>query len=74
MALVYSAAEICQWMKTFFLVRFEPPAAGTEPIVNFLFSFTPEIVMERCPNLGLVVDLTNTNRYYNGQVSSSSFL
>ncbi|KDR23270.1 RNA/RNP complex-1-interacting phosphatase isoform X2 [Zootermopsis nevadensis] len=29
------------------------------------------MVMERCPNLGLVVDLTNTNRYYNGQIFRS---
>ncbi|KAJ4435790.1 hypothetical protein ANN_18409 [Periplaneta americana] len=29
--------------------------------------FTPEMLMEQCPKLGLVVDLTNTNRYYNGQ-------
>ncbi|PSN50674.1 Tyrosine-protein phosphatase [Blattella germanica] len=34
----------------------------------FLYSFTPEMLMNQCPKLGLVVDLTNTTRYYNGQV------
>ncbi|XP_069677860.1 uncharacterized protein [Periplaneta americana] len=29
------------------------------------------MLMEQCPKLGLVVDLTNTNRYYNGQVFMS---
>ena len=30
--------------------------------------FTPEMLMEQVPNAGLVVDLTATNRYYNGAV------
>ncbi|XP_023726429.1 RNA/RNP complex-1-interacting phosphatase isoform X5 [Cryptotermes secundus] len=33
--------------------------------------FTPEMLMEQCPKLGLVVDLTNTSRYYNGEVFKS---
>lgn len=33
--------------------------------------FTPEMLMEQCPKLGLVVDLTNTRRYYNGEVFMS---
>lgn len=33
--------------------------------------FTPEMLMEQCPKLGLVVDLTNTNRYYDAGVFKS---
>lgn len=29
--------------------------------------FTPQVLMESVPNLGLVIDLTNTDRYYNGK-------
>lgn len=28
-------------------------------------------VVKQVPNLGLVIDLTNTNKYYNGEVSRS---
>lgn len=28
-------------------------------------------VLEKVPNLGLVIDLTNTNKYYDGQVSDT---
>jgi hypothetical protein len=45
-----------------------------EPTADFVFSFTPEMLMEQCPDLGLVVDLTNTSRYYNGQVSCLSLV
>ncbi|XP_030375410.1 RNA/RNP complex-1-interacting phosphatase homolog [Scaptodrosophila lebanonensis] len=27
----------------------------------------PEMLVKRVPNLGLIIDLTNTNRYYNGE-------
>lgn len=29
----------------------------------------PHSLLESVPNLGLIVDLTNTNRYYNPQVN-----
>lgn len=33
--------------------------------------FTPEILMKLCPKLGLVIDLTNTTRYYDCEVFRS---
>lgn len=32
----------------------------------------PLSLLESVPNLGLIVDLTNTNRYYNPQVSATA--
>lgn len=39
----------------------------------FCFRFTPSMALEKLPQLKTVIDLTNTYRYYNPDVSCTCF-
>lgn len=38
----------------------------------FFFRFTINVLLDKIPDLGLVIDLTHTTKYYNKRVSSLS--